>query len=646
MLILMGLVLVLLAVTSPYRVQRLTSFLNDNAFDIFNSKFFLPRQALGNRLVFRANDGLHGTELWTTDGTPKGTFLLKDACPGSCSGVGSEIGVAGGRAFFTGYDNAHGLEPWVTDGTAAGTRMIVDLCPGACTFGPAKWVVGAGKAFFSLYQDNRAFQLWRTDGTASGTLGLTSPDAGVSLAHPELWRTGFLRGNLLFNADDFEHGQELWISDGSPRGTALLRDVNDGNLAGSVPHDLQTAGGKVYFFAYDGSRFGLWVSQGTEGGTTLVLDIDAAAGSRFVNPRLTAAAEAGGRLFFAAVFAPDFEGKGDNALWRTDGTLAGTARLTPKDVQVSPANQVVALGDQVFFIASDGIHGYGLWVTDGTTAGTRSFFDLDPDSQPFDLRQLRVFQDRLYFVFGHQLWKSDGTPGGTVLVQSFAATPSRFVEHAGRLWFVVGAVDESGEGLWSTDGTPAGTVAANLFAQDQPRFVALAAAGPRLFFWGGPFHDQGFWATDGTAAGTKKLGDVALYHLSNDRARPAAAFGGQLYFAGNTSAPLLWKSDGTEAGTGPVLDQNGEPIRAPFTFQAFAGRLFFTTSDESALYQTDGTPSGTFKIADLYEPFVSDPYDEPSLSTAFFELAAAGSHLFFRKWDRDTGSELWALEAE
>src|SRR4051794_14763339 len=41
--------------------------------------------ALGNGFLFAVDDaGAYGTELWRSDGTPAGTTLLKDICPGSC----------------------------------------------------------------------------------------------------------------------------------------------------------------------------------------------------------------------------------------------------------------------------------------------------------------------------------------------------------------------------------------------------------------------------------------------------------------------------------------------------------------------------------------------------------------------------------
>jgi len=142
--------------------------------------------------------------------------------------------------------------------------------------------------------------------------------------------------------------------------------------------------------------------------------------------------------------------------------------------------------------------------------------------------------------------------------------------------------------------------------------------------------------SDGTAAGTSKIADVRI--ATFDFATPVFS-NGRLFFASaaGQGAPYLWMSDGTAAGTLQLLDRGGRGIRDPYFLRSFAGQIFFTVGGEGALYQTDGTQAGTFKVLDLREPLFG-----PSV----FELVPAGPRLFFRKWDRDHGSELWALEAE
>src|SRR3712207_415264 len=76
-------------------------------------------EAFGNALLFAIEDGIHGLELWRTDGTAAGTRLVKDICPGACSAGPSHLTVSNGLLFFTANDGAHGIELWRTDGTAA-----------------------------------------------------------------------------------------------------------------------------------------------------------------------------------------------------------------------------------------------------------------------------------------------------------------------------------------------------------------------------------------------------------------------------------------------------------------------------------------------------------------------------------------------
>ena len=86
----------------------------------------------GESCSSRAGDGIHGRELWTSDGTQAGTVLVKDIKPGRASGsFPSYLTAVGGRLFFTADDGKHGQELWRSDGTRAGTVLVKDISPGA-----------------------------------------------------------------------------------------------------------------------------------------------------------------------------------------------------------------------------------------------------------------------------------------------------------------------------------------------------------------------------------------------------------------------------------------------------------------------------------------------------------------------------------
>src|SRR5436305_1000544 len=86
---------------------------------------------LSGHLYFFADDGVHGRELWSTDGTDTGTQLVKDINPGPAASnwgsAGQVLARVGDRFVFAADDGGHGSELWISDGTADGTQMLKDI---------------------------------------------------------------------------------------------------------------------------------------------------------------------------------------------------------------------------------------------------------------------------------------------------------------------------------------------------------------------------------------------------------------------------------------------------------------------------------------------------------------------------------------
>ncbi|HEX7184795.1 MAG TPA: ELWxxDGT repeat protein, partial [Thermoanaerobaculia bacterium] len=125
----------------------LAEFRLDPRSDLFDPRPVHLTVAAG-RLFFVADDGVHGLELWTSDGTAAGTVLVRDIYAGFGSARPWQLTAAGGRLLFAAHEPVHGLELWQSDGTSAGTRLVQDLAPLSGSSNPDHLTVAGDRLFF------------------------------------------------------------------------------------------------------------------------------------------------------------------------------------------------------------------------------------------------------------------------------------------------------------------------------------------------------------------------------------------------------------------------------------------------------------------------------------------------------------------
>ena len=223
-----------------------------------------PLASAGGILYLSVDDGRHGFELWKSDGTGKGTKMVKDINPGSEWSSIYPLAVVNRTFYFGASDGVHGFELWRSDGTGKGTTMVKDLNPGPGDGSPG-WATGfGGSLYFAAWDGTEGGRgLWRTDGTAAGTSLVKHVSGGIG---PPAEAGGALYFGV---ANGYS---ELWRSDGTTAGTTLVK----GGFLNSL-EELTDFQGAVYFRADDGvNKPALWRSDGTEAGTTMVKRVNSA----------------------------------------------------------------------------------------------------------------------------------------------------------------------------------------------------------------------------------------------------------------------------------------------------------------------------------------------------------------------------------
>ena len=436
--------------------------------------------ALGSTLIFAANNGVVGTELWGSDGTTAGTVLLKDInqAVGNNGSLPANFANVNGKLFFAANDGVNGVELWMSDGTAAGTVLVKDINTTTATASssPAQLTALGNRVVFTANDGVSGIELWASDGTAAGTVLLKDVYPGLSSSSPGPLYVS--NGKIFFSAADSTAttgtGREVYTTDGTPAGTAMIVDLIPGTGSG-MPSNSST--GMTPFkngvmFRGDNGTTGTepFFTDGTAAGTTLVKDINPGIGASSPFPMVNV----NGTVYMqAAGTTSDWE------LWKSDGTAAGTVLI--KDIYPGasasfPAN-FTPLGNLCVFTAGDGtaVTGTGteIYVTDGTTAGTVLLKDTWPGTSSGSPSGLVNIGNAVLFLAtdgtavtgtGRELYRTDGTPAGTVLLKDVnpgtlsgcSASPSRLGAGNRILFNATNGVD--GNELWTSDGTVAGTV--------------------------------------------------------------------------------------------------------------------------------------------------------------------------------------------
>lgn len=387
---------------------------------------------------------------------------------------------------------------------------------------------------------------------------------------------------------------------------------------GSQPIFVASDGARTWFWALGPDDLtDLWISDGTTAGTQLALANVASANTMVQEYYLGGVALPSGR----AVFIAPSEGFPASGVFGqptgSDGTPTGSAVLDSALPQTLRATgDCEEFDGEAWFCARAVEPGvptaFQLWRTDGTAGGTRHAFDAGANPPPAVRGNVVAGGGHVWFTSltggagsgaPSTVWRTDGSGGPPSL--AFTTGPDERVElcawlpASGRVLAVV----ETVQGVPALDPEwwllgPAGG--------EQLADAAIAGArwcvvnGSIAYFVGrvGANPTQ-LLVTDGTVPGTAVVPDQAQGLVDAVGPSPGTAFGQGLVC-------LAWHPS---LGYEPTyVDRNGmtllvdaEPGAASAHVSAFvehAGELYFHgrqgTSFPGALFRTDGTPAGTF----------------------------------------------------
>lgn len=495
-----------------------------------------------------------------------------------------------------------------------------------------------GLVVFAAYHPQYGYEPWVSDGTPGGTHllrdinpGLADglPRSGSTLALNQLGDTDTIfmpcGPFVCFAANDPQYGWELWRTDGTPQGTTLVMDLIPGPT-GAGPNGGAVYASNLLFAATTEQGRELWRSDGTPEGTALVLDINPGSASSSPKPL---GAVPGAVLYYAS------DAEHGRELWRSDGTPAGTTLVA--DILAGSGGQTatsgnisVTMSECVCFLANDGVAGLEVWQSDGTPEGTQLLVDFTPGAASSSLTYMRAAAGHLFFTANvngsDTVWAMNVALGQAEQIRLGAST-KYLVELGSSAYFVSGSYE-----VWRSNGTLAGT---SPVATLNNSIYGLLPLADRLLIARGSNSNGRELAVHVPATNTTALVKDIWPGTGHGLAYPVRLYRvGDLCFisaSDGQSGYEPWVTDGTAASTVLWCDAAQAASSTPRELIDVAGTLYFRAHEAATgteVWRSAGDANSTNLVADT----LPGPDPEDWGAHSWPTIAAVGNRAFFAGW--------------
>jgi ELWxxDGT repeat protein len=425
---------------------------------------------------------------------------------------------------------------------------------------------------YGYFADNNQHP-WFSDGTLSGTLALDTASTNNSADK------FFLAGNSVYFPYNSSGNAGLWKTNNTPSGTSLVKQID----VGFTPHERTAFNNNLVFTASDGSSasYEPWLTDGTTPGTHMIANVQATVnyGSGAVNYAVVNSK--------VVYFTCDYWtcGTGSYRVWAYDGNsnVRIDGGFAISGINAAPV-KLFSVGTTSYFGTTDGSGNNIIYQTDGNTF---SYTTSIPKINGLVTNGTNIFTAGFDISTGWQLYKMDMNFTNLTMVK------------------IIDPVPNSGQTI-----------------------LGLTVMNNKVYFFANDsIHGMELWQSDGTAAGTTLVKDILpgksssypIYAFSNIPVMSVMC--NKLWFNATDSVhgQELWVSDGTTSGTQMVADFCQGTCSSEIQEAAMSnGRFFFVAHDSLYNYKL-------YKIDECFTPFsVKDLAKEQLLDILIWPNPSSG----------------------